>query len=87
MCTENLAGLFDLASLGNAAQAGSIYTMYLDGQSADMQTSSTVKYEAGIESDEDTGKGDGCSCGSNSPASGWSLLVVFLLFAFRRRAS
>jgi hypothetical protein len=29
----------------NAAEAGSIYTMYLDGLNVDMQTSSTVNYE------------------------------------------
>lgn len=122
----------------NAAEAGSIYTMYLDGQNVDMQTSSTVKYEvegsgdipplcftmraqdqagneetndqqvcfspptdggtqdggagdeavvgddAGIESDEDPGKSDGCSCGSSSSASGWGFLLLFSLFLISR---
>jgi MYXO-CTERM domain-containing protein len=101
----------------NAAEAGSIYTMYLDGQTVDMQTSSTVNYEvegsgeipplcftmraqdqAGNEEMNDqqvcfpptdgrTPPDGGCGCGSNSPSSGWGLLILLVILAVRRRAA
>jgi hypothetical protein len=62
------------AGAGDDAQIGD------DAQTAD---------DAGVETDEDTGEGDGCSCGSNSLASGWGLLMLLslCLISFARRSA